>query len=183
VHDYSNDQEEAAPEQVALLGKLVDDLAAAEREVEEAQRQLTAAQERARKLRENDIPELMNSLAMKQVLTTDGLSVKLREEVRAHLPKDPARRNEAFDWLRKNGHGGLIKHEISVKFTRGQEAIAEKVWQALSEMGVTLNAVRKDDVHHQTLCAFLREQIRSGANVPLPTFGGFIQKFAEVKKG
>lgn len=183
MHDYSDEQEEAAPEQVALLGKLVDELAQAEREVDEAQQRLQAAQERVRKLRENDIPELMLSLGQKHMVSTEGVSVKLREEVRASLPKDPKRREEAFEWLRQNGHAGLIKHEISIKFTRDQGQLAQRVWEMLHEIGAPVNAVRKDDIHHQTLCAFLREQLKQGTAPPLPKFGAFIQKFAEVKKG
>ena len=185
-HDYTGEEEGAAPDQVALLGRLVDELAAAEALVEQRQQELAEAQEQARKLREHDIPELMNGMGAKGLQTASGLSVKLREEVRASLPKDPARRAEAFEWLRQNNHEGLIKHEISVKFVRGQGELSDQIYDLISkhahDQGVPIALVRKDDIHHQTLCAFLREQLKQGTGVPLTKFGAFIQKFAEVKR-
>lgn len=180
AHDYSGHQEEAPPDQLALLNRLVDELVKADNDVDAAEAALATAQERSRKLREGDIPELMLTIGMKDLTTMDGLHVKLREEVRAALPKDAARREQAFDWLKENGHAGLIKHEITVKFTREQYAQAERIFKLLS--GENVNVFRKDDIHHQTLCAFLREQLKAGEGVPLPLFGAFIQKFAEVKK-
>lgn len=182
THDYSEHREQASTDQVALLWRLAQQLKGALDEVTEAERVLAVAQARVKKLREQDVPELMNSLGMKEITTDAGVHVELREEVRAALPKDTVRREAAFQWLKENGHIGLVKHEIVLKFTREERALADKIAALIKTHHTGANMVRKDDIHHQTLCAFLREQLRQGNMSPetLPVFGAFIQKFAEV---
>jgi hypothetical protein len=183
TYDYSDHEEKVAPDQLALLGDLVIQLKTAVDELNDQETRLKAQQDKVKHLREKAIPELMQSIGLKDIKTLAGLRVKLREEVRASLPKDGDRRKEAFEWLRTHGHEGLVKHEI-LKFNKEQRALADKIFQVIEKAtkGTPLNFNRKDDIHHQTLCAFLREQLREGkmSNDELPLFGAFIQTFAEV---
>jgi hypothetical protein len=204
--DYGDVREEATPDQMQQLSKLADALALAEQDVERREADLKAAQERYRKLREDDVPSLLESIGLKAVKTANGLCVELREEVRATFPKDEARREVAFAWLKEHGHMGLVKHEISMKFGREQRAVADAVAmllaplntaKALKALGMeadtadqvafTMMSVarnRTDSIHHQTLCAFLREQLRQGemSHDDIKVFGAFIQKFADVER-
>lgn len=183
-HDYSGHEEKIAPDQLILLNTLADNLDKAELEAEALEEQLKAVQEKARAIRENDLPELMQAIGLKEITTANGLNVQLKEEIRASFfAKDPTKREPAFSWLKDNNHDGLIKNMVSVTFPKGQEAVADEVVRMLKEReGSPLNVERKRDINHQTMLAFLRERLREGEEVPLPLFGAFIQKFAKVSR-
>lgn len=179
------DEEEVPEEQLALLNRLCDKLAEAKALIDQKERELNDAQEGYRRLRENDIPELMLSVGLTELTMKNGVRVELREEVRVGLPKSEPARTNALKWLHDEGHGGLVKTEISVKLNREQLREAAELWSMMeryqSERGVVLDTKKKEDVNYQTLNAFFRAEIRSGNEVPLELFGGFIQKFAEIK--
>ena len=179
---YSDGEEESSPEQMALLHRLCDKLESEERAVEAAEGELKKAQERVRRLREHDIPDLMRSCGVKKLTTTSGLDVAMREAVRATWPKDGPQKLEAMEWLEANGHGGLVKREFVIKFSREDEAWAKKFEADLRKRKRELNVERKESVHPQTLCAFLREQLAEGAQVPMQTFRAFVQTFAHIKR-
>ena len=65
---------------------------------------------KARELAEHKIPELMESLGQEILRTTSGITVELKENVYARIPKK--REQEAFDWLHENNEGGLIREEV-----------------------------------------------------------------------
>lgn len=182
-HDYSEHEEEIAPDQMTLLHSLASKLDAADREVEELELKLKEAENKARQIRENDLPELMQSLGLKQLVTANGLVVKLREEVRASFfAKDPGKREPAYDWLREHGHDGLIKNTVAVQFGKEQEQLAEKFAEFVKTFEAPVSMQRKKEINHQTLLAFLREQLREGQEVPLPLFGAFVQKFVKIER-
>src|SRR3990167_5203131 len=182
-HDYSGEEEVPAPDQLQLLGALVDKLGGAEAEVERLELMLKEAEAAARNLRETDIPELMQSIGLKELVTESGLKVKLREEVRvSFFSKEPEKREPAYAWLAANHHDGLIKNKVEMQFGKEQGELAEQVMTYLRLFGTPLNVTRKKEINHMTLVAFLKEQIREGLEVPLPLFNGYIQKFAKVDR-
>lgn len=182
AYDYTGHEELPAPDQLAQLHRLVDQLEQREREVDRLTELLKVQAEAARKLREGDVPDLMQAMGMKDFTSTSGLRVQLRQEVRASLPKDPAKREQAFAWLKAHKHDGLIKRSFVIKFGKDEEAWATKFEADLRKRKKPVNVLRVDDIHNQTLCAFLREQIREGTGIPLPAFGAFIQKFAKIER-
>lgn len=182
MHDYSGHEEIAAPEQQEQLNNLAGQLDQVQLEIEEIEARLKEVNEKRRRLRENDIPELMQSMGIKLIVTTSGLKIQLREEVRASFPKDHTKREAAFDWLREHNHDGLIKQSFVIQFSRDQEKLAEKFRRDLEKRKIPLNIDHKKDLNHQTMLAFLREQQREGEDVPLPLFGAFVQKFADVSR-
>lgn len=183
MHDYSGHEEQQSQDQMRQLTALVDKLDNAEAICEQLEEQLKAAQQVARELRENTIPELMQSIGVKEITTESGVYVALKEEVRASFfTKEPEKRLPAYEWLRENHHDGLIKNQVSVQFNREQDQLAAKFVEYCRQFDVPVNLEQKQEIHHQTLLAFLREQIREGAEVPLEKFGAFVQKFAKVKR-
>lgn len=183
THDYSEHQETQSPEDLQRLNAMVDQLDAAELITEQLEIQLKEAKARASVIRENDIPELMQSIGLKEIVTAKGLKVSIREEVRASFfAKDPSLREPAYAWLRENHHDGLIKSKVELQFNREQEELCAKVVEHLKAMGVPLNMSQKKEIHPQTLLAFLREQLREGVGVPLEKFGAFVQKFAKIDR-
>ena len=85
----------------------------------------------------------------------------------------------AFDWLRDNGHEGLIKHRITVDFTREADNQALRVKKELEDKG--LYPADKEWVEPSTLRGFAREQTESGVTLPDKLFNLFIGERATIK--
>lgn len=179
--------EQPSGEKLAQLRRMVSLLSRAAADVEECRASLEAAELRHTQLREKDIPELMLSVGMKLLATDDGLVVRLREEVRAGWPKEGPGRAAAVRWLQEHQHGDLVKHEVSLRFGKGEEE--QKLHAVLMDAlrthvpGMLKRTKQSETVHHQTLLAFLREQLEAGALQPadMDVFHAFVQKYAELK--
>ena len=150
-------------EMAALVRALVDSDAS----VETIEVNLKAAKEHARVLREETIPSAMQELGLEELRLATGQKLSIKQDVYASIPANG--KEEAFQWLEINGFGGLIKVEVKAAYGKGQSTEALELFSELTSRG--LQAQFDQNVHAQTLKAFLREQIASGANVPLDLFG------------
>ena len=82
--------------------------------VQQLEAELEEAKDNLRTIREVDLPEAMQAANLRQITLTDGSSIKIEEFYRAHISE--ANRAAAHAWLVQNGHAGIIKHEVTVKF-------------------------------------------------------------------
>lgn len=157
------------------LGDLQDRQA---REVERLTGALTQASEKLRKTQEEDIPRLMDEIGMKEFKTSSGLIIKVKEDVRASIPKD--QEAVAFEWLRSHEHAALIKRQVIVEFSVGEDEKAKKVIESLEEQ--ELDVADKSSVHPSTLSSFIKNQLQEGNNIPLEPFGVFRQRKSVISK-
>lgn len=109
-------------------------------------------------LREQQLPLALTEVGMESFKLVGGREVRLKSMVAGSVSE--ANQSEAFAALEKNGHGGIIKHEIKILFSKGEEAWARKFLRDLSQRKRPLNAQRKDFIAPQTLGAFVREQVK-----------------------
>lgn len=149
------------------MSQLASALIDADVDVANVEQNLKEAKEKARKLREDAIPSAMQELGLEQIVLSTGQKLTIRQEVYASIPKD--RKYEAFAWLDEHGFSGLIKTEVVTEFARGDDALARKLAEELTLQGYEVEL--DQGVHSQTLKAFLKEQISSGAAIPLELFG------------
>lgn len=147
----------------ALARALVD----ADAAVDDAEVNLKDAKERARVLREETIPSAMQELGLEELKLDTGQKLSVKQDVYASIPSD--KKDEAYNWLDAHGFGGLIKVEVKTDYPKGEAQAALQLFAELQDRG--LNAQYGQNVHAQTLKAFLREQIAAGNNVPLDLFG------------
>lgn len=149
------------------MATLVRALVDADEEVNQAENNLKAAKEKARILREETIPSAMQELGLESLKLDTGQTVKVQQDVYASIPK--AGKQAAFMWLEEHGFGGLIKLTVDVNYGKGEQEAAQALYAQLA--GAGLDASLTQDVHAQTLKAFLREQIATGSDIPLDLFG------------
>jgi hypothetical protein len=161
--------------ELSQLQTLAEDQALAEKEVRAAERALAKAEERLKDLSERQIPELMDKIGVEEFKTASGLSITVRETIRANIPKDRA--EEALKWLTDNGHGSLIGRVISVALHRGEDDKARMLHQLLDDK---FEVDEKQGVHAQTLSAFVRERLREGAELPTDLLGVHRQRVSKV---
>lgn len=177
--DYSAYAEPTATDKLAELSNLATKLAEAETVVVTKERELAAAQEVVRELSEKTIPEMMDALEMKEFTTRGGLSISIKEAIRASIPE--ARKSEAIIWLDTNGYGSLVKRKFVVAFGKDEERWADKFARDLAQRKRQLKVDQDKSVHPKTLASFVKEQLENGAYVPEALFGVFRQRYAKIE--
>lgn len=140
---------------------------------------LAEAREALRTLTELDLPQAMDEAGVAEFRLQDGSRVTVKQFYGASIPKD--RTHEAHQWLVKNGHGDIIKNEVICRFGKGDGHMAEQAIAVLK--AARFDPEQKESVHASTLKAWVREQVESGATVPLELFGAHIGRKTEIKKG
>ena len=63
----------------------------------------------------------------------DGSTVTWKEKIRAHIK--PENIDNAYQYIRDQGAGDLIKNEVSFSFGRGQDIEAKQVKEMFRENG------------------------------------------------
>jgi hypothetical protein len=153
--------------ELSALSKLAEEQAQAEAHVADLEAQLAKATERLKDLSDRQVPELMDQIGIEEFRTSTGLFIKVKEDVRAYISQE--RSAEALAWLREHNHASLIKRTVSIQFGRGEDEVAETVRQNLTEQGFLVDD--KSAVHNMTLRSFVREQLRTGIDIPFELFG------------
>jgi hypothetical protein len=143
--------------------------------VEERAEALRQAEGELKEIEEERLPEIMETLGIKEFKTGGGLEIKIKETLRAHISK--ANEPEAFSFLREAGAAALIKNVISMSFGKGEEHLAQQCLTRLDGMPVE----QKKSVHPQTLAKWCREALEDGISIPVELFGVHRQKSAVVK--
>jgi hypothetical protein len=140
--------------------------------------QLKEAKENQRRIAERDLPDAMEEIGVESFTLKDGRVVTVKLDYHASIPV--VRQGEAFGWLRTNGHDGIIKRNVTVKFGKGEDNEAEELVQVLKDTFPESPFTDKHSVHPQTLKAFVREQMEQGVDIPIETFGIFVRNVARI---
>lgn len=163
---------------LSKVSRLAEELIDKEEEVKEAEARLKILKEQSRDIAERQLPDAMAEVGMAKFVLTDGSEVTVKPYYSAKIGED--KRDECFNWLQDHGHEALIKDEVSVTFNKGEHERAEEFKSQLEQQGIEYNG--KMGVHPQTLTAFVREQVESGAEFPLELFNVYIGQIAKVKR-
>lgn len=150
----------------------------------ELQKQITRCEENIKNLRseerllsENEIPNLMQQAGISSLKLIDGSSVSFKPEYYAKIPVSKI--DEAFNWLSSNGHGDLIKNEVSLKFGRSEDNVANSIVEDLKSKGH--NVSQKKKVEPMSLKAFVKDEIQKGNNLPMDLFGVYVSNKTTIK--
>ena len=147
-------------------------------EIAQAEKYLKDLKFKKRKVNEEDIPALMTEMGMESV-TVDGNKISLRQFVHARIPDD--RRDEAYAWLRSIGEGDIIKNDVTLSFSAGQDNMAGAVVEDLRQQ-YGLDPAQKTHIHPQTLKAWVRNRIESGQDIDFDQFGVFVGTEAKITR-
>jgi len=160
-----------------------------ELDVADLEARLQQTKSNLNKLYHETLPDLMTEAGIDHIgLPAEGnrpavdltLEPFYRANIAASWPEE--QRELAFSALRDLGHDDLIKTEITTRFSRDERSLALKVLDVLRQQ-FNLTPALKENVHPQTLTAWLREQFE--ANNPLPPLdiiGGTIGRIAKFKE-
>ena len=124
------------------------------------------------------IPTMMAEMGLSHLKLMDGSSVDVKPNYSANITI--ANREAAFNWLRNNGLGDIIKNEISVSFGRNEDNKAADYAALAQERGY--QPTQKLKVEPMTLKALVRERIEAGKDMPTEIFGVFTENKTTIKR-
>ncbi len=145
-------------------------------ELAELENMMNLKKEELKQVAEIELPETMLNLGLQSFTLANGAKLSIKTFYRGSIPK--ARQEEAFGWLKDNGHDDLIKNEVTSVFGKGEDEYAHKLMDNLEEQG--WNFENKKTVHPSTLKAFVREQLERGNSIPLDVLGVYIGHKSEI---
>jgi len=178
--DFEKDQEQVI-DKTSNINKLADKI----KELQAHQQQLEI-QEDAIKQKKKDIehisgeviPTMLSEMGLSFLKLQDGSSVEVKTNYSATITQ--ANKEKAFNWLRENGLGDIIKNEISVSFGRNEDNKAADYAELAKGQG--LEPVQKLKVEPMTLKALVRERIEAGKEMPTELFNVFIGNKTTIKR-
>lgn len=137
---------------------------------------LKEEKELLKQIEENELPNLLQEVGITEFKMDSGEKVSMKQFYNARIT--PETGPKAYEWLRAHGFGDLIKHEIVIGIPMGKDDEAKTIISASSAQG--LRTVDKEIVHPATLTSFVKEQIETGAELPIDLFNVFIGRKAKV---
>jgi hypothetical protein len=150
-----------------------------ENEIAQLETNLDEAKSELKRVSQELIPDSLLGMGIQSLELVDGSTLVIDRFYAASIPKDPADKKKAFSWLRSNGHGGLIKTKVISTFGRGEQTEVKQVVGLLKKNHLPFE--QKDEVHHQTLKAFVREVMEGGEQLPADLFGVFVGNRSIIK--
>ena len=124
------------------------------------------------------IPTMMAEMGLSHLKLMDGSSVDVKPNYSASI--SIANREKAFNWLRENGLGDIIKNEISVSFGRNEDNKAADYAALAEERG--FQPTQKLKVEPMTLKALVRERLEAGKSMPTEIFNVFVGNKTTIKR-
>ena len=178
--DFEKDQTEVL-DKTTNINKLADKI----KELQAHQQQLQI-QEDAVKQKKKDIeylsgeviPTMLSEMGLSFLKLQDGSSVEVKTNYSATITQ--AKKEEAFNWLRENGLGDIIKNEISVSFGRNEDNKAADYAELAKGQG--FEPQQKLKVEPMTLKALVRERIEAGKEMPTELFNIFVGNKTTIKR-
>ena len=169
--DFEEDRKESLGEvnNAKALSDQVTKLQSLEDEIDEQEKKLKELKRNQELLSGEVIPTMMTEMNISTLKLADGSAVEVKPVYGASIPA--AKKEDAFNWLRENGLGDLIKNEITVAFGRNEDNKA--MAYATLAQGQGYEPVQKLKVEPMTLKALVRERLESGQEMPSDLFNVF----------
>lgn len=149
-----------------------------ERRIVDREEELNILRKELNDLRFSQIPDAMAEAGLTSFALKDGSKVKVEDYVQGSLPKDVALRAAAIVVLETHDGAALIKNQIMVPFEKKEHNKAISLARELQDRGMQVSVTQ--DVHAQTLQAFVREKLRAGEQLPWEKLGIFVGRRAKI---
>ena len=170
--DFEKDQEEvldrtenikSLADQVKKLRNLEDQVKADEELLKDKKRDLE-------KISGEIIPTLLSEMGLASLKLADGSAVEVKPYYGANISEK--NREAAYNWLRSNNLGDIIKNNITVSFGMNEDNKAAEYANLAQSQG--FQPTQKLKVEPMTLKALVRERIEKGVEMPMDIFNVFV---------
>ena len=178
--DFEHDQAEVLQktENIRSLADQVERLESLQSRLELQEENIKNTKKELEHLSGEVIPTMMAEMGLSHLILVDGSSVDVKPNYSANITI--ANREAAFNWLRNNGLGDIIKNEISVSFGRNEDNKAADYAALAQERGY--QPTQKLKVEPMTLKALVRERIEAGKELPTELFNVFVGNKTTIKR-
>jgi len=178
--DFEKDQTEvlSKTENIQSLADQVQKLNTLDQELELMEKNLKQKKKDFEHLSGEVIPTMMAEMGLSHLKLMDGSSIDVKPNYSASITI--ANRDAAFQWLRDNNLGDIIKNEISVSFGRNEDNKAADYANLASERGY--QPTQKLKVEPMTLKALVRERLENGKEMPTELFNVFVGNKTTIKR-
>ena len=178
--DFEKDQQDAMSrtENIQSLADQVQRLEGLLRRIELSEDNLKDLKKEHQRISGEVIPTMMSEMGLSELKLQDGSHLKVSTSYRATITE--ANKESAFNWLRENGLGDIIKNEISVSFGRNEDNKAADYAELAKGQG--FQPTQKMKVEPMTLKALVRERIEAGKDMPTEIFGIFSENKTTIKR-
>ena len=178
--DFEQDQQDAMSrtENIQSLADQVQRLEGVIRRIELSENSLKDLKKEHQRISGEVIPTMMSEMGLSELKLQDGSHLKVSTSYRATITE--ANKEAAFNWLRNNGLGDIIKNEISVSFGRNEDNKAANYAELAKGQG--FQPTQKMKVEPMTLKALVRERIEAGKEMPTEIFGVFSENKTTIKR-
>ena len=178
--DFEKDQQDAMKktEGIQSLADQVERLELCDDRIADIENDLKMMKKKRDHISGEVIPTMMSEMGLAELKLHDGSHLKVSTSYKAHISE--ANKEAAYNWLRENGLGDIIKNEISVSFGRNEDNKAADYAELAKSQG--LDPMQKLKVEPMTLKALVRERIEAGKELPTELFGVYTENKTTVKR-
>ena len=138
--------------------------------------QIKQIKEQADKISSEVIPNMLAEQGLSSLKLADGSAVEVKKSYSCTIKKDDV--ESAYQWLRENGLGDLIKNEVAVTFGKGEDNKAQQLLDLAEQEGY--EPQQKSKVEPMTLKALFRERVEAGRDMPSNLFNIFIKDQTKI---
>ena len=170
--NFEKDQEEVLDrtENIKSLADQVKRLRDLEDEVKAEEEALKQKSREVERISGEVIPTLLSEMGLSSLKLADGSAIDVKPYYSASI--SIKNQEAAYNWLRSNGLGDIIKNDITVSFGRNEDNKAADYANLAKSRG--FEPTQKLKVEPMTLKALVRERIESGKEMPTDIFNVFI---------
>ena len=178
--DFEKDQQEVMnkTDNIQSLADQVERLQQLQKDIELREENLKNLKKKLEHVSGEVIPTMMAEMGLSHLKLMDGSSVDVKPHYSATITQ--ANKEAAFNWLRQNGLGDIIKNEIMVSFGRNEDTRAADYADLAKSHG--FQPTQKLKVEPMTLKALVRECIEAGKDMPTEIFNVFIGNKTTIKR-
>ena len=178
--DFEKDQQNTMKktDNIQSLADQVEKLESLQKRLELQEENMKSTKKQLEHLSGEVIPTMMSEMGLSHLKLMDGSSVDVKPNYSASI--SVANKEKAFNWLRNNGLGDIIKNEISVSFGRNEDNKAADYAALAQERGY--QPTQKLKVEPMTLKALVRERIEAGKEMPTEIFNVFVGNKTTIKR-
>ena len=178
--NFEEDQQDAMKktENIQSLADQVEKLESLQERLELQEENIKNTKKQMDHLSGEVIPTMMSEMGLSELKLQDGSHLKVATSYKASITE--ANKEAAFNWLRDNGLGDIIKNEISVSFGSFEDNKAADYAELAKGQG--FQPTQKMKVEPMTLKALVRERIEAGKEMPTEIFGIFSENKTTIKR-
>ena len=177
IKQMQQDSGTTAQDNMGKIGAVANDVADTDKEIADLEDKLKTKKDYKKHLAENVLPNLFSEVGLSELKLADGRHLKVSNYYGASIKEE--KKQAAFNWLRDNGFGDLIKNQVSCSFGRNEDEKAKSLIDTLDSQGY--QSMQREWVEPSTLRAFIREQHEAGKELPMDLLGAFVGQKTTIK--